>query len=486
MKFQYKCSECGNSFPEDLIDYLKEGNQVFCERCGAPFCIKITKFEQKPDTKENKNNYIKWTISPFIFLIISLIFYISSFSFQFTFFGIISIIIVSIILVFTGLRNNKLVQLISPENRIKGKKILIGIIILNFILIIYFFYFLTIIFNPYTIITLSHSLFILKFLGVFIFVFILIIGILEIGRGLKLLRIKGYESQVLMLNTVGQDLLREVLYPPSREEEIKLKEKKISALKILIPFMYLNFFLANFYYSLPYNHLEFILEVELLLLIYIIVYIFHLFLGLIILFKAEKLGYQFLKRSSIMQLILFNIIIVLFIGNPYSNIIVFILLDINLIYLTIRIIKNKEELNYYLTSKNRVFHSSKVEKGIDLYSSVQDDFSKRKFDSEKFPATKDEKRISSYKGILDKEEVITKKFEAEENTERFSEDLLFINDEKDRKIVEKYLLERFVVVSEQVRKFFNELNLTKEEKIEILKEFSFLPSRDQKILLELL
>ena len=434
MPDKYKCKECGNPFPEDLIDYLGEGNQVFCEKCGSPFILVNDRIKKRKEVKEN---------------------------------------------------------LISPENLIKGQKILIGIILLNFFLVVYFFVFLTILFNPFVFIRIiSHYLLILKLIGIFIFIFIMVGGFLEIGRGFKLFKNEEYNSQILMVNTIGQVLLRIVLYPPSREENKKSIENEIKVLKILIPVMYVNFFLVNFYYSLPYNNMVFILQIQFFLFIYIIICFFHLSIGFIIFLKVKKLRYRFLKTCSIVQLIFYNIIIVLSIGNLQSIIIFVLLLDASFLYLTIRIIKNKADFIYYFSPKNRVCHKcgSVMKKGIKNCPKCVEDLSKSKIDSEEVPVKKIEELISSNNYIPEKEVIIAKRSTPKETPEgsEYSENLTFVKDEKDKKLLEQYLLERFVVVSKQLRELTNKLNLSREEKIDLLKDFSFLTSIEQQNLLDLL
>lgn len=440
MPIKYKCNECGNSLPEDLIDYLEEGNQVFCERCGSSFTLANDKIKKRKDIKKE--------------------------------------------------------NLISPGNKIKGQKILIGIILLNFFLVIYFFYFFGILFNPYVFIIMNFQILnLLKSIGVIIFILILVIGFLEISRGCKLFMKKGYGSQILMVDTIGQVLLRKVLYPPSREENLKSDGNEIEALKILIPFLYMNFFLANFYYSIPFNFMSFILEISFFLFIYIIVYVYHLCVVFIILLNIKKLGYRFLKGSSIVQLIFYNSIILL---STYIHsistyldinfIFIYLFLDIIFIYFTIRITKNKNVLMQYLSPKKRICHrcGSVMKNGI--CPKCVEYLSKGEIESEKVPVEKIELSLSPHKEISEPDMIIAKESEPEESLpgSEYFKDLSFIHDEKDKKLLEQYLLERFVVVSERLRKLIDKLNLSREEKIDLLKDFSFLTSREQQNLLDLL
>ncbi|MHA1727102.1 MAG: hypothetical protein ACTSWY_00025 [Promethearchaeota archaeon] len=47
-KNEFKCKECGNPIPRELMDnYILRGKKIYCERCGIPFKTKITKKEYK-------------------------------------------------------------------------------------------------------------------------------------------------------------------------------------------------------------------------------------------------------------------------------------------------------------------------------------------------------------------------------------------------------------------------------------------------------
>jgi len=44
---KYICSECGNIFNEELRELIENNVQVFCEKCGAPFTLEKTEFKEK-------------------------------------------------------------------------------------------------------------------------------------------------------------------------------------------------------------------------------------------------------------------------------------------------------------------------------------------------------------------------------------------------------------------------------------------------------
>ncbi|TXT55620.1 MAG: conserved membrane protein of unknown function [Promethearchaeota archaeon] len=46
-KRKYICADCGNIFNEELSELIEEGIQVYCEKCGAPFNLEKTKFSEK-------------------------------------------------------------------------------------------------------------------------------------------------------------------------------------------------------------------------------------------------------------------------------------------------------------------------------------------------------------------------------------------------------------------------------------------------------
>jgi len=436
-----KCNECGNIIPEDLIAYLEKGNQVFCERCGTPFSLKSRKLNKKEIKEDN---------------------------------------------------------LISGENKLKAQKILIGITFMNVFLVCYFFF--------------IHK-FELNFSGFIIFIFILFLGILEITRGFKLFKKKEYKSQILMVNTIGQKLLRKVLYLPSLEMRIKSEENEIKALKILIAFMYVNFIFVTTYYAATFYLIKNELSNMFYFLIYNIVGFFYLSSSIIILLKVKKLRYRFLKVSIIIQLIFYNsIIFFLFLYNPEVNFILIFLLDASILYLTIKIIKNKYVLMQYLPPKNHICQNcgSKMKERGKLCPKCMALLFERESGLEKGTAKKVEQRFPSdkkypepemiVKKIPEQEETVDKRFEPEVNIKKKTEpeenaegsglelleELSFLKEEKDKKLLEKYLLERFIVVSEQTRNAINNLNLSREEKIDLLKDFAFLSIKEQQNLLDLL
>ncbi|TFG00626.1 MAG: zinc ribbon domain-containing protein [Promethearchaeota archaeon] len=54
VKKKYICSECGHQFSEELAQLIENGTQVYCENCGTPFSLegkKFTEREYKPPEK---------------------------------------------------------------------------------------------------------------------------------------------------------------------------------------------------------------------------------------------------------------------------------------------------------------------------------------------------------------------------------------------------------------------------------------------------
>jgi len=109
---------------------------------------------------------------------------------------------------------------------------------------------------------------------------------------------------------------------------------------------------------------------------------------------------------------------------------------------------------------------------------------------EEVPVQKASHKLPSDKIPPEPGEIVGKKPKVGENMVEFDlellEDLSILKEKKDKKLLKKYLLERFIVVSEQTRNGIDKLNISREEKIDLLKDLAFLTSKEQQILLELL
>jgi len=375
---------------------------------------------------------------------------------------------------------------------------------MNFILVVYFL--------TFTAPLLFYKIIRVNITGYIIFIIILGFGILEIIRAIKLFKKKEYQYRTLMINTIGQVLLRKLLYPSPKEKSLNSNGNEKKALKILIAVMYVNFILVNFYYSITHHLFFFVYNISLFFFIYLIIEILYFSNGLIILLKVKLLGYRFLKVNSIVQAIFYNcIMILLFIFNPYSPnplfglnlyIALLLLLDASILYLNIKIIKNKRILKQYLYSKSHNCHNcgSKMKnqgkycpKCRSILVEKEDGLGEvpiqkvvQKHPSDKIPTQPEEFVAKRF----ELEEIVGKKSKTGENKEEFIgvllEDLSIFKEKKDKKILKKYLLERFVVVSKQTRNEIDKLNISREEKIDLLKDLAFLTGKEQQNLLELL
>ena len=432
MSIKYKCNECGHVFPDELNEYLENGNQVYCERCGAPFSIKIVKLKQKTKIREEDLN--------------------------------------------------------SKESEKEAKALVIGFILTNFILVVYFLSF-----TPH---------YQVNDIGLITFFIILGIGILEIIRAIKLFKNKGYRNKILIINTIGQVLLRKILYPSPMEKSPNSIGNEKKALKILIATMYVNFILVIFYYAIAHIFI-FIYQIWLFFLIHLIIEILYFNIGLIILLKVRLLRYRFLKVNSIVQAILYNCsIVLLFIFKPNLNLILLLLLDACILFLNIKIIKNEWVLRQYLPSKYHKCHNcgSKMKNHGNYCPKCVALLVERGKGLEEIPIQKPVHKLPSDKIPPEPEESVVKNSELDESFEKkpkerenmvefdleLLEDLSILKEKRDKKLLKKYLLKRFVVVSEQTRNELDKLSLSREEKIEILKDLAFLTSKEQKNILELL
>ena len=240
-----------------------------------------------------------------------------------------------------------------------------------------------------------------------------------------------------------------------------------------------------------------------LLVIILIIEILYFSIGLIILLKVKLLGYRFLKINSIVQALFYNFIMVLlFIFYPNLNSVLLLFLDACILFLNIKIFKNKQVLTQYLPPKYHKCHKcgSKMknhgnycpkcvvllverESGLE---EMQVQKAVHKIPLDKIPSEPEE-NVGNGSEL---EKSVGKKPKSGESKDESDlellEDLPILKDFKDKKLLKKYLLKRFIVVSEQTRNEIDKLNLTREEKIDLLKDLAFLTSKEQQNLLELL
>jgi DNA-directed RNA polymerase subunit RPC12/RpoP len=92
----YVCKECGNVFPEDLHHLIEKNVQIYCEKCGRPFSLegvqfKEAKFEEKERVKVSREKYEEMGSS------------LEHFIKKLNIFSWIPILILSVILLFTGI-----------------------------------------------------------------------------------------------------------------------------------------------------------------------------------------------------------------------------------------------------------------------------------------------------------------------------------------------------------------------------------------------
>jgi len=222
--------------------------------------------------------------------------------------------------------------------------------------------------------------------------------------------------------------------------------------------MYVNFIFVNFYYSTTFYLMSDYL------LFYIIPGLLYLSSGFIILFKVKKLRYRFLKVITILELIFYNSLMVsLYINGRELNFILVFLLDVSILYLTIKIIKNKYVLMQYLPPKNHNCHNcgSKMKERGKYCPKCMALLFERESGLEEVPIKKLEQRFPSNKKlpepemivekIPEQEEIVDKKFEPEVNIRKetepeenaegsgleLPEELLFLKEENDKKLLER-------------------------------------------------
>jgi len=92
----YICKECGNAFPEDLHHLIEKNVQIYCEKCGRPFSLegvqfKEVRFKEKERVKVSREKFDEMSSS------------LEHFIKKLNIFAWIPILILSIILIFTGI-----------------------------------------------------------------------------------------------------------------------------------------------------------------------------------------------------------------------------------------------------------------------------------------------------------------------------------------------------------------------------------------------
>lgn len=92
----YVCKECGNVFPEDLHHLMEKNVQIYCEKCGRPFSLegvqfKVVKFEKNERVKVSKERFDETSSN------------LEHFIKKLNIFAWIPILLLSIILLFTGI-----------------------------------------------------------------------------------------------------------------------------------------------------------------------------------------------------------------------------------------------------------------------------------------------------------------------------------------------------------------------------------------------
>lgn len=357
-------------------------------------------------------------------------------------------------------------------------------------------------------------------LMIVLFIFIIFLGleILEIVRFYLFFKNKEYRYRNLKINTIGQELLRKTRYSSSIEKRVYSNRNEKKALKILIAIMYINFILGFVFYNTINVVFEYyywkngfisqsgnIYNISPFYFICLLIEIFYFSIGLILLLDAKKLGYRILELNSIIQVIFYNLLLVNFIligGNYHLSFSLFILFDLSIFYLTIKTFKNESILKLYLSPKKHYCHKCGYQMigNMKYCRKCNTLLSKKGNDLEEVPQQNIIQKSSSNKITSKKEEIVGKtpepelidgkKLKVEKNTEKSflesSEDLTFLKEENNKNLFKKYALKRFVVVSKQIRNEIDNLSLSREAKIDLLKEFAFLTSKEQENLLDLL
>ncbi|MFX1375177.1 MAG: zinc ribbon domain-containing protein [Promethearchaeota archaeon] len=294
-----------------------------------------------------------------------------------------------------------------------------------------------------------------------------------------------------------------------KEEELNSKENQIKAQAILIAFFLMNIIVIFYFLSInplpPYSLyiiIPFIISYS--ILGFGILDIIFLSISLKIFLKDRSLGYRRFKVISIAPAIVYNYTMVwFFIINLNLFILeLYLFLDAILLSLNYEIIKNKQVLCHYLRPKYNKCHKcgSKIKIHENYCPKCLSLLVDKEYGLEEVQVQKAVHKFLSDKKIAKPVEIVEKSSELEESVEdkpkteenmgevdsELLEDLSILIGKIEKKLLKKYLLQRFIVVSKQIRNELDKLNFSREEKIELLRDLAFLASSEQQSFLELL
>ncbi len=433
----YVCKECENVFPEDLHQLIEKNVQIYCEKCGSPFSFegvqfKEVRFEEKESVKVSRDKYDELSSS------------LEHFIKKLNIFAWIPILILSVILLFTGIFTFlgifgiliSLYDLIFISRKIKS--------------------------NKYDEIALDAIC--MGILGCFVYgtgAIILIKGILIFIEGL--------------MNNQKEDL---------RYYDFGLKLKNslnnFSALAGFFIFLlvFQRIVLGDITVNGPF-----------------IVFLSIASIALIIdlLFKRKIKGKQKFDIIDSAGIIALGVFATMFFASG-----IFILLKATIIFFLLFGKPTKIE-KIAPSEENATIQKPILREDIQRIPAVKEEPEKKFIETEKKVYEDLEKPIEMKKeeevkeepiGIKEEKESI--KVEIRKGREeikiskpdkglelKLHESLLPVKNEKDKKLVEDYFLKIFTLLSKDIRRQIMDLNIPEDQKRELLKELAFLAKEEQ-------
>jgi len=462
-KKKYNCNECGFMFPDELSELIENKTQVYCEKCGKPFSMKGVVFKQakiqppsptptpswdrktptkkKPSQRKTTHKFAERDRERFDNAIRHLHRYSS-----------IPILIVSVIvLVFASLTIMSLVSSIGLTPQIYNYNI--NLIVQNIILGIS-----GLSITIYDIKFISPKIKEKKYNEIVVDSFCWgIVGCIIYGAGVLLI-IKGIA--ILIYN-----MLDNKHFGYNLKNSLNNFSASLGAVIVLLSV------------NILFNRLSTGFIVGFIsTFIFLSLAVFALFID----YRYKKEIYE-KKEFFVNDAVLFFILGL--IGVIYSAAGIFILLK-GILFFFLIYMKPPEEDKAVKTAP-----IEEMAKEIVREIKIEEIKEKRE---ESIPAPIEEpqemeltkKQVKELKAHAKKTEKLKKELEKKPTVEkqielRLHESLLPVKDEKDKELVKHYFTRIFTVLSKELKNQINDLNISKKEKKELLKELAFLTQEEQ-------
>lgn len=492
---KYICAECGHVFSEELAKLIEEETQVYCENCGTPFSLEGTVFTEReyeppektvPEAPKKKQETVKAQPpkkkKKHLSTLMKGITTLDSFSY-------IPILIVSI-LVYVGIIG----ILFNPENWI--------VIIIRQVL----FGTAGLIIALYDKRVISRKIEEEKFDTAFLESFCIgILGCIIYGSGVIIL-IKGIMLTIFVIYTKSQQKHGAFKF---------LTSMKDSFLKFSTKFGFIILLLGVHAVIMGPEPLyrEIMMDIKTdfpnanPILMLVIPFAIFFSLALVSLLIHNKVKKKLLYNPDIKVVDFVKTLILGILATTFFASGIFILLEATTLLIFYFVKPSEEELeakkveesgavvNPFKTIESARERGETVEKPVSLEQreKIEHEITKIQ-DEEKLEArtqkegaikseTKEERPLDKVEKEEEKEKAVPESQKPEEKLEEYKlklhESLLPVKDKKDKKLVTKYFSKIFNILSKDIKEQIEDLDLSKKERKEILKELAFLSKEKQ-------